>query len=266
MPKKYLARISFAVLLSFQAQAAKLAFEVASVKASAPFTGGRVKLGMSLDPGRVTISGLPLKAVLAQAYEVKEQQLVAPDWMESSRFDIVAKLPEGTTKDQIPEMLQALLADRFKMTVHKESRLMPIYALVVGKAGAKLKNSDTDGNFNMMMTPKGRQMTGKASLDRFAELLSKTLDRPVVNLTELKGTYDIDLTWTPDETDTLNAKMIARTGGAMGGPGEPRSSDGSDAPTLFVALQETMGLKLEARKAPGEMIVVDHAEKIPIEN
>lgn len=111
-------------------------------------------------------------------------------------------------------------------------------------------------------------MSGNAPLSRLAEILSSTIDRTVLDMTELKGVYEIDLTWSPDDTDRVGAKM------ALIGPGGPRSEhaeesksgDGPDAPTIFIALQEQLGLKLEARKLPVDIVVVDHAEKIATEN
>ena len=258
-----------AVLLAVvSAPAATVSFEVASVKPAETQKGTFLRVGISSDNGRVTMTNVTLKNVLTQAYKVKEHQLVAPDWMDSERFDITAKLPEGATKEQIPEMLQNLLAERFKVTIHKESKVLPSYALVVAKGGAKLKTAEADGRLSMMMSPKGRHMSGTAPLSRLAETLSNTLDRPVIDMTELKGAFEFDLTWTPDESDSMAAKM-RMMGAGPGGPGhgtEAGSADAPDAPTIFVALQETMGLKLEARKAPSDVLVIDHAEKVPTEN
>src|SRR5664279_1179335 len=112
-------------------------FEVASVK--------RTERGIiknSLGPGTVTLKGDPLKIVLMEAFKVKTYQIVGPSWLDEDCFDIVAKMPEGATSDQIPAMLQALLAERFKLTAHKEDRTRPVYALVVDKGGPKFKEAD----------------------------------------------------------------------------------------------------------------------------
>jgi uncharacterized protein (TIGR03435 family) len=230
-----------------------------------------IRVGISQDKGRVTMSNVSLRMLLTQAYKIKEPQLVAPDWMESTRFDIVAKLPEGATRDQVPEMIQTLLADRFKVTIHKESKVLPIYAMVVAKGGPKLKEAEAEGGLRVMMSPKGRQMTGKATLSRLSDTLSNMMDRPVVDETQLKAVFEIDLTWSPDESDS--PRMREGPGRGPGGPAggregghEGEGKDTADAPNIFVALQEKMGLKLEARKSPVDIIVVDRAEKVPTEN
>jgi uncharacterized protein (TIGR03435 family) len=128
-----------------------------------------------------------------------------------------------------------------------------------------LKEAEAPGGLRMMMTPKGYQASGSVTLSRLTDLLSTQMDRPVMDMTELKGTYQIELTWLPGE-DGPGTKIQMRAEGAGEPPPGPKGSDIADAPPIFVALQETMGLKLEARKAPIDLIVVDHAEKIPTEN
>jgi uncharacterized protein (TIGR03435 family) len=118
------------------------AFEVASIKAAAPQTDGRVMVSMGGDDGRINYVNVTLKQALTRAYEVKDYQIVGPSWLGSDRFDITAKFPEGATKKDVPAMLQNLLAERFKMTMHREKRELPVYALVVGKNGPKLKKAD----------------------------------------------------------------------------------------------------------------------------
>jgi uncharacterized protein (TIGR03435 family) len=255
------------------------AFEVVSIKPAEAMTGPGIRIGISQDKGRITMSNVTLSMILTQAYKLKQQQLVSPAWMESTRFDIVAKLPEGATKEQVPAMLQTMLADRFKVKIHKESKVLPIYAMVVAKGGPKLKETDAEGGLRIMMSPKGREMSGKATLSRLADSLSNTLDRQVIDMTELKGAYEIDLTWSPDESD--NQRMRGGPGGpgpgrGPGGEGpgpaggdphaDSKATDGPDAPNIFVALQEKMGLKLEPRKAPVDIVVVDQAEKVATEN
>jgi uncharacterized protein (TIGR03435 family) len=181
--------------------------------------------------------------------------------MESARFDIVAKLPEGATPQQVPEMIQTMLADRFKLTLHKESKVLPIYAMVVAKGGPKLKEVEGEGSLRVMMSPKGRQMSGRATLSRLSDTLSNIMDRPVIDETELKAVYEIELTWSPDESDSPRLHQ-----GPGPTPGSHEGPDTADAPNIFTALQEKMGLKLEARKAPAQIVVVDSAEKVPTEN
>ncbi len=141
------AGVVFTVGIFFgQARAAGPEFEVASIKPAAQptpelFRSGKIHIGMTVDGARVDIGGMPLTTLIQQAYRVKLFQVVAADWMRESRWDILAKLPDGGSKEQIPEMLQALLADRFKLVVHRENRELPVYALVVGKGGLKMKAS-----------------------------------------------------------------------------------------------------------------------------
>jgi uncharacterized protein (TIGR03435 family) len=250
MPKKLLLEISAVLIAALCpcAFAQTLAFEVASVKPAPPPKGPGISVNTHSDNGRITMSNVSLKDVLAQAYKVRYQQLDTPDWMENTRFDIVAKYPEGAGEKQIPEMLQTLLADRFKLAMHKESKVLPVYALVVAKGGPKLHPVDAPAGLSTHGSKLGREMKGKVTLSRLADALSGSLDRPVVDMTGISGAYEIDMKWSTDE-------------GA-----EAKTGDTPDAPTIFTAIQETMGLKLEARKAPIDIIVVDHAEKVPTEN
>src|SRR6266446_4406926 len=128
-------------------------FEVASIKPAPPPTGGMMRVGMSggpgsPDPGRATFTNMSLKNILMRAYEVKGYQISGPGWLDSERFDIVAKVPQGATKEQFLLMIQNLLAERFKLTLHREKKELPMFALLVGKNGPKLKESVDDPNAN----------------------------------------------------------------------------------------------------------------------
>ena len=130
-------------------QTASPVFEVATIKAAqqptpADIMAGKLHVGMKIEAGRVDIGFLSLENLLSTAYDVKPYQIVGPDWIKTERFDILAKMPEGTNKDQVPDMLKALLADRFKVKVHKETKEHAMYALVVGKGGPKLKEALPD--------------------------------------------------------------------------------------------------------------------------
>src|SRR6476620_8172887 len=107
-------------------------FEVASIKPAPPPGGNNMMVRMGGDPGRIDYANVSLKDVIRLAYRVKNYQIAGPDWLESARFNIVAKLPEGSSREQIPEMLQALLAERFKLALHRETKELPVYGLVVG--------------------------------------------------------------------------------------------------------------------------------------
>jgi uncharacterized protein (TIGR03435 family) len=289
-------------------------FEVASVKPAAPLDrsqilSGQMHVGMKIDAARVDIGFMSLAELIRVAYRVKPYQISGPDWMASERFDVLAKLPEGASREQVPEMLQALLAERFKLTVHRESKEHAVYALVVGKNGPKLKESPPDadapagggapaaaddanpqvrvsgrgentqvsisggqiGTAHMSMGPGGTMHleAPKMNMAAFADTLSRFVDRPVVDLTELKGTYQVALDLSME--DLRNA---ARSAGLMGlgmGGGRDGARPPSDAASdpgglsIFAAVQQ-LGLKLEPRKAPLDLIVIDHLEKTPTEN
>ena len=248
-------------------QATPPAFEVASVK-HAPPAGNDIRVMMGGDAGRVNYSNVTLRNVMTRAFSVKDGQITGPDWLSSERYDIVAKLPPNTSRDQIPLMLQTLLADRFKLTLHREKKVMPVYALVVGKNGPKLREADAAAGMRVSMGPKGRQLNGKVSIAQLADSLSNFMDRPVLDMTEIKGVYDIDLQWVPDDSQRGPGFMGPGGGRPPEGGGERKgATDASEsAASIFTAVQETLGLKLEGRKSPIDILIVDHAEKVPTEN
>jgi uncharacterized protein (TIGR03435 family) len=320
-----------------QSTATLPSFEVASVKVAEqpkPDAQGRLFVmrgcrggpGTS-DPGTLTCDNTPLKQLLVKAYDLKNYQVEGPAWLDSDGFDIVAKIPAGTSKQQFNLMLQSLLAERFKVAVHRETKTLPVYALTVGKNGPKLKEVDAatleaskaadaaapapargstplpppppppPGTIGMSystsvpgaaMGPGGmpamakgpnarmgmtvnngsmvRTLSGYITMTQVAGALSNALNRPVLDLTELTATYDVDLTWVPDGDDRLMPAM--RVGMAGGGDAGRGSADTASEPGLNLpqALQATLGLKLDQRKSPAEVLIVDHADKIPTEN
>jgi len=146
--KKIVAGVGAAVLAScgLFGQAAPPAFEVASVKPAAPQTDGQVMVRMGGDAGQVDYTNVNLKQVLAKAYDVRSYQIAGPSWIDSEHYDIIAKVPDGVSKEQIPAMLQALLAERFHMTIHRETKEQSVYAIVVGKNGPKLTKYDENAS------------------------------------------------------------------------------------------------------------------------
>ena len=205
--------ISAARIALPQTAPAPLAFEVATVKQAPPPTDGRLMVRMGGDPGRLDYNNVSLRDIIRIAYKVKDAQINAPDWVSSQRYIVVAKFPEGATREQVPAMLQTLLADRFKLKLHKEQKVMPTYALLVAKGGPKLeKAEEAEGpgrGLRVMMGPKGRQMSGSTTMENLANTLSNFMDRPVMNLTELTGNFKVDIQWSGDE----------RPAGMMRGPG-----------------------------------------------
>jgi uncharacterized protein (TIGR03435 family) len=237
-------------------------FETASVKQM-----DRGVIHNSLCPGTVILRGDPLKLVLMEAFQVKAYQVVGPSWLDEDCFEIVAKMPESATADQIPAMLRALLVERFKLAARLEARPRPVYALVVDKGGPKFKEADMNfsrigprpGEVTFGYGPATQGFKGAMTMTKLAQFLSGRLDRPVQDFTALKGTYDIDLTWTPDPgiDRPSPAAAMADTRGDL--PAAP-------AATIFTAIRDSLGLKLEPRNEPFQMLVIDHVQRVPTEN
>ena len=204
------------------------AFEVASVKPSQ--AGGGVS-SIHVATGRATMENVTLKEVTLWAYGIpddREYALAGPDWLASERFDVQASFPADTPMEQVRAMTQALLADRFKLALHKESRQLPIYVLVVAKNGPKI-HAVEDGSGRTTVRA-GHFEAAKVTMQRFADLLGRFMGQHVVDETGLKGVFDFTLEWSPDEM-----KPGAENGGA----------------SLFTALQEQLGLKLEEQERTG---------------
>lgn len=289
-----------------QSTPAKLEFEVASVKPAGPLDPqkilvGQAHIGVKIDGSQVDLGMLSLNDLLPIAFRVKPYQIAGPDWLGQNRFDIRAKLPEGATADQMPDMLQALLVDRFKLTFHRENRDHPVYALVVAKGGSKLKPgvdepeppidekaksfalpsldgtqgrvTQTGNGFvvrggvtgTMRATPGADGVHLEASSMTIAvmiETIARFVDRPIIDTTELKGKYQIKL-----DISLSDVMQMMRTSG-LGMPQLPAGVNlpGADGPSsIFNGLQE-LGLKLEPRKLPVETIVVEHVERLPTDN
>ena len=231
-------------------------FEVASIKPSAP--GGRGMSIMRQPGGRFTTTNISLKSLITFAYDLRDHQVTGgPNWLDSDRFDIVAK-PEGDVpaglegNEKIRIMLQALLADRFKLAIHRETKEMPVYLLAIAKSGPKLQESPSETKGPQIRMGRGELTGHKIGTDMIAKVLSGQLGRNVVDRTGLKGSYEMKLDWTPDMSQAV-------------GPGEKAevhdNPSDTDGPSIFTALQEQLGLKLEPSKAPVEMVVIDHVEK-----
>ncbi len=301
-----------------------LAFEVASIKPAGPLdpvaiAQGKVRVGMKVDGAICDIGAFSLRDLIRTAYEVKDYQITGANSlgspMEAQRFNIQATMPDGATEKQVPQMLQTLLAERFKLVVRRETKDQSVYALVVAKGGLKLKEAEPDppaleaapevpeapkkgetvfgqgsnqlrisGNManGSGMTIKGGPMgqmhmsmadgkmhmeAAKMSMASLAEVATTFVGQPVVDMTELKGNYQVALDLSMD--DLMNvAKAAGMTmPGAPGGNGGQGLADASDpsGSTIFASIQQ-MGLKLEARKAPLSFIVIEHLEKSPTEN
>lgn len=236
-----------------QTASTPLTFEVASVKASAPDVPG-----MFLQPqpgGNLRITGATLKNLIAFAFNAREFAISGgPDWVNSDRFDIDASVGSSPgTPQQIRERLKALLAERFQLTIHNESKEQNVYALVIGKNGPKFHDAKPESG--PMIRKRGTTITGDGvGMQVLALNLATSLDRPVLDKTGLTGKYDFKLEWSLD-AGTGPRPTAATTGGEV-----PVASDPT-GPSIFAALQEQLGLRLETQRAPAETLVIEHVSR-----
>jgi uncharacterized protein (TIGR03435 family) len=270
-------------------------FEVASIRPSQPTELDRVGIGLHLDGAQVRINALPLRDYIARAYRLKLYQVTGPDWLTSERFDLSAKLPEGSSSDQIPEMLQSLLTERFQMKLHRDKKELPVYALIIGKPPLKLQESAGDasasvpikgdvnvavsagaapsgavgvsvnlGNGSYYTFANGKFEIKKVGMAMLTQQLERYVDRPIIDMTGLKGNYDLTVTVTPEDAQTMMIRAAVNAGLVLP-PQALQLLDNGSIPSLFDGMQQ-LGLKMEARKAPLDMLVVDQASKKPTEN
>jgi uncharacterized protein (TIGR03435 family) len=276
--------------LIYAQPAPKLEFEVASVRPSAPLNG-QITAGVHIDGAQISSLLLSLKDYTRWAYKVKDYQILGPDWMAGARFDITAKVPAGTTPEQVAEMMGTLLADRFQMKLHRETKDLPIYALVVAKGGSKLQESPKDppaadgdakrtvsvvargnsagttvdmGNGGFFSVGNNKIEGGRMTMAMFAETLARFVDRPVMDMTGLQANYDFTLEFSPEDFQAMMIRSAVIAGVAMP-PEALKLLDSASGDTTLSAL-EKLGLKLEPRKAPIEVLVIDHLEKSPSDN
>jgi uncharacterized protein (TIGR03435 family) len=228
------------------------AFEVASVKATPQAVQGSERGSrpdtITPSPGGVTMLNIRLKSAVQWAYHLQPIQVSGPGWIESNRYDIVAKTSAPVTTEQLRRMTQTLLADRFKLAVHKETKEMPAYVVTVGKNGHKLKPSEGEGEMQMKPGPDHMvlQFT-HVTLAQLAEMTSSPLQGVVVDETGLKGQWDF----------TLDGRSL--------GMNQPTGID--DAINMIIqVLNEQLGIKIDQKRVAAELLIVDHAEKIPVEN
>jgi uncharacterized protein (TIGR03435 family) len=268
----------------------RLEFEVASIKPSGPITDN-VHIGLRIDGAQVSCSQWSLKDYIRIAYRVKDYQVEGPDWIASERFDISAKLPQGATREQVNDMLQNLLVDRFKLTFHRVKKEFPVYALVVAKGGAKLKESNLDGidpstfskpsdSVNASGSAAGvgvdlgqgsffsltdnKFSVKRLTMPRVAAVMERFVDRPVVDMTNLTGVYDMELSLTPEDYRGMLIRSAITAGVAI--PPEAQRLAMTDIGESLASALQALGLRLEPRKAPLDVMVVDHAERSPSEN
>jgi uncharacterized protein (TIGR03435 family) len=325
-PVLFVAALAFAQTPAPAPQKPPLTFEVASIKVAGPLNPaaireGKMHLGMKVDGAICDIGGFSLRDLIRTAYEVKDYQIAGADALgnplDAQRYDIQATLPDGATEKDVPQMLQTLLAERFKLVIHRETRDLPVYALIVGKDGPKLKEADPEppasapsadapaatkpnervfdvgsnqvrvsGNMRdgkgvtVNAGPMGRMHIsmedGKMHLEAERMTMASLADtattfagRPVVDMTGLKGEYQVTLELAlGDLTHAVQGAGIPIPGATVSlgsaAPGVLGASEPSGS-SIFTSVQK-LGLKLDARKAPIPFIVIDHYEKTPTEN
>ncbi len=245
----------------------KPTFEVASVKrniSSPPPLLGQSAVGR----GGVRLINYSLLALLIKAFNVKGYQIIRPSWLDTEHYDVIAKAPEGATPGQFPVMLQNLLVDRFQMKFHLESRELPAYVILVDKGGPKLKpfrgGSDPLAASRVRFSSSGH-LEAK-SIENLASMLSISMDRPVLDMTGIHGTFDIKLDISRDQLPGLT-RRLPRPSPVAGGPSwsDGPSPEAPPSNSLSSALK-TLGLKIKSRKEPIDCIVIDKVEKDPTPN
>jgi len=295
-------------------------FVVASIKPAAPMEPGRMMVGMrggpgTQDPGQINVTNMSIRDLMTSAFNVKTYQITGPAFIDSQRFDIVAKIPAGASKDDANVMMQNLLKERFGLKLHHETKEMAMFALVIAKNGPKLKESVEDPSpgpegaegppglppppkigkdgmpelppgmrrqgILMMMIPGRLRMIGtKTTISRLVDTLARQYDKPVVDQTGLTKTYDFTLDFAPEGGGMRGMPMpppgaMGPPPGGGGGGGEagggavmrtPDTPAGGEAAPIGTAIQEQLGLKLEPKKGPVDLLVIDHVEKAPSDN
>jgi uncharacterized protein (TIGR03435 family) len=281
-----------------------LRFEVATVRPAPDMAtvmagmspGHPPHVGTKIDGAMVDMGAMSLTNLISIAYSVPPNRVSGPDWMASQRFDVLARLPAGTTKEQLPELLQALLDERFKLSFHRTSKLEPAYVLLIGPKGQKLdaaiiydpqqgENEKAGRGFGGDSGPAATVMrngpngTARISMSNdavhaefydistkgLADMLTAYLRGPVIDMTGLQGKYHVVLDFARSEL--MSSSGNASPPAAPAGDQNPALSVASDPPfaTIFAAINK-LGLKLESRKVSMEQLTVDHVEKLPTEN
>jgi uncharacterized protein (TIGR03435 family) len=234
------------VVCAAYAQTNSPSFEAATVKSNRSGSGSS---SSHTRTANLNMTNVSLRSMIVSAYKIRDYQLNGPDWLRTERFDIVAKAQPGTPDADLMPMLQSLLAERFKLEIHRETKELPVYGLVEAKGGLRIKPVDPAGgtNTNSNSDEKGGQLTAeRATMSNFAGWISSRMDRPVLDQTGRTESFSFKLQYSLENENT-----------------DPNAAR---YPILPLAIQEQLGLRLEKRTAPIEIIVVDKIEKVPIEN
>ena len=237
------------------------AFDVAAISENHSDHTARSHIVSSPADSHLTVINVPMKMLLQFAFGLPETRILGgPDWLSSIKFDIEAKA-DSSVDDRLhslsgddakllkQKMVQALLADRFQLVDHMETRELPVYALIAAKGGPKLQPSKANGTTIDSWNSKIDIRGGDNTVALFAQELSKKLGRVVIDKTGIQSRYDIVLTWTPDDRATPSPSVNGQT-----------SSAADSGPSIFTAIQEQLGLKLESQKGPVQVLVIDRIE------
>jgi len=285
----------FALIVWFGQTAVPPTFEIASIKEALPLSIENVQattfhMGMRINGSGADYGFMSLADLIPYAYRLKRHQLSGPAWMNDTRWDILAKIPAGQPADRAPEMMQSLLAERFKLAIHRENREQSVYALVIGNGRLKIKEAAAEEEAPATPTPAGpgraapgfsvsggatgtvrvtpgpnggmQLQMSRITMTALADMLMQFMDRPIVDATELKGNYQVTLDLPMDLMVGMPAaqKLTAILG--LGSFGMTPDTSGA---AISQAVKD-LGLDLKSRKVPFETIIVDHVEKTPTAN
>src|SRR5262245_55830933 len=288
-----------ALVVWFGQTAVPPVFEVASIKEARPpssidnIQAGQFHLGPNINGSRADYGFMSLADLIPYGYRVKRYQLSGPSWMNETRWDILANIPEGQAADRAPEMMQNLLVERFKLSIHRENREQSVYALVVGKGGLKIKEAASEeepgvggGGLNVRINNGGSGVaissggvgtmrltpgqTGgiqwrmsRITMASFTDRLTQFTDRPVLDATGLKGNYQVTLDL---PIEAMRGMAFAEKLAALAGLGSFGVPQAETSAAPIIKSVRDLGLELESRKAPIETIIVDRVEKTPTAN
>jgi uncharacterized protein (TIGR03435 family) len=230
-------------------------FDVASVKPSAPATGQLININLgTIRDAELSLGNATLSECVRFAYGIgSEDQIAGPAWIKDreTRFDILAKSTPGVQREKMLAMLQTLLDERFHLKLHREQRRVSHYVLVVAKGGPKMTEVTPDLAGARQSYGKGRIQHSQIRMETLAMLLSRQLRETVLDRTGLKGAYDVKLEWALDNLAPAETK---------------EAEDRAAGASIFTALQQQLGLRLESSKEPIEVLVIDQADRVPVAN
>jgi uncharacterized protein (TIGR03435 family) len=229
-----------------------LAFDVASIRPANPISA----MSISRSGHRLSFLNIPLQMLITWAYDITDDRLLGrPNWLESVRYDVIAQAPDlHVAAGGYQKMMQALLAARFNLSAHRETRRLSTYALTVAKGGPRVRivePPETMPQNPFRMADSGHLSGTSVSPEMLAKVLSNQVKRAVVDQTGIKGVFDFTLEWAPDASPQLGAEV---------------QTDIQNRASIFTALQEQLGLKLEFSTALLDVLVIDHVERSPSEN